>query len=328
MILGLSILLLAGICQGSFGIGYKNFKPFSWEAFWGVYSLYCFIIPLIWCLVNVPDFMAYLTQKPSLTISAIGCGVLWGISAIGFSKAIVYIGMSSVYGLSMGISSIVGSVIPLITSDEKPDKLSLALLATGLLITLIGIAVITKAGIIRDRCKGEAERHPKMRLGILLSLLSGLGSGAMNIGFDRLSEVGRAVTSDGASQTGASAIQWLPVLFGGACAGMLYCAISMSRNQTWHTYIESGCLKRFGILFVTAIVWFAALALYGIASLELGNSGPTIGWIIFNALALIISNLWGLRFGEWKGFTNAKRTLLVGNAILIFAWIFIALSNV
>ena len=35
MVVGFALLFAAGIFQGSFGLGYKNYKPFSWAAFWG-----------------------------------------------------------------------------------------------------------------------------------------------------------------------------------------------------------------------------------------------------------------------------------------------------
>ncbi len=326
MVIGFSILLLACLCQGSFGLGYKNFKPFSWEAFWGIYCFYCLIIPLIWAVILVPDVWVRLTDDIPLTLSASACGVLWGASAICFSKAVSMIGMSLVYGISMGISAIVGSLIPLFTAGELPKTRSLILLIIGLAITLIGIAVITKAGLTKDKELGVSAGG-NMKLGLLFSMISGLGSGAMNIGFDRLSPIGKAVSENVGSDTAASAIQWLPVLAGGAIAGMIFCAISMTKNKTWQTYTKSGGLKRFGILFVTAIVWFIALAAYGIASIKLGTLGPVIGWILFNALALIISNLWGLKIGEWNGCQKAKKVLFSGNAILITSWVFTALSN-
>ena len=48
MLMGIFILVLSGICQGSFGLGYKKYSPLSWEAFWGVYSLFCLIVAAAW----------------------------------------------------------------------------------------------------------------------------------------------------------------------------------------------------------------------------------------------------------------------------------------
>lgn len=336
IMIGFAILLFAGLCQGSFGLGYKNYQPLKWEAFWGVYSLFCVIVPLSWAWIQVPSFVNYLTSAELKHIVVpVLCGAIWGISAVGFSKAVTYIGISLVYGLSMGISAVIGSIIPLLSMENKPSITSIVLLIVGMIVTLAGIAVITKAGIVKIAEQQTVEKDSanqddkagKAKIGLLLAMLSGFGSGAMNIGFDFASPIGNAIMQDGYGETGASAIQWLLVLLGGALAGIIYCIIELSKNKTWASFTYKGSKKRIVILFVTSIVWFAALASYGIATLMLGDMGAVTGWILFNALALIISNLWGIQCGEWKGAKKGKKILLYGNLVLIISWVFIGISN-
>lgn len=336
IMIGFAILLFAGLCQGSFGLGYKNYQPLKWEAFWGVYSLFCVIVPLSWAWIQVPSFVNYLTSADLKHIVVpVLCGAIWGISAVGFSKAVTYIGISLVYGLSMGISAVIGSIIPLLSMENKPSITSIVLLIVGMIVTLAGIAVITKAGIVKIAEQQTVEKDSankddkagKAKIGLLLAMLSGFGSGAMNIGFDFASPIGNAIMQDGYGETGASAIQWLLVLLGGALAGIIYCIIELSKNKTWVSFTYKGSTKRIVTLFVTSIVWFAALASYGIATLMLGDMGAVTGWILFNALALIISNLWGIQCGEWKGAKKGKKILLYGNLVLIISWVFIGISN-
>lgn len=336
IMIGFAILLFAGLCQGSFGLGYKNYQPLKWEAFWGGYSLFCVIVPLSWAWIQVPSFVNYLTSADLKHIVVpVLCGAIWGISAVGFSKAVTYIGISLVYGLSMGISAVIGSIIPLLSMENKPSITSIVLLIVGMIVTLAGIAVITKAGIVKIAEQQTVEKDSankddkagKAKIGLLLAMLSGFGSGAMNIGFDFASPIGNAIMQDGYGETGASAIQWLLVLLGGALAGIIYCIIELSKNKTWVSFTYKGSKKRIVILFVTSIVWFAALASYGIATLMLGDMGAVTGWILFNALALIISNLWGIQCGEWKGAKKGKKILLYGNLVLIISWVFIGISN-
>ncbi|HEX3076049.1 MAG TPA: L-rhamnose/proton symporter RhaT [Lachnospiraceae bacterium] len=366
--IGFIVLLLAGICQGSFGIGYKRYTPLKWEAFWGVYSTFCLIVPLIWTFIQVPDFLVYLRSVDVIyVIIPIFCGILWGITAIGFSKAVDYIGISLVYGLSMGISAVVGSLIPLITMKEKPDRISLLLLIIGMVITLIGIAIITKAGLIKDKevrdksiktnvakegsnlnrkdeqdvtleelngvtsnqlgTPASKKETNRVKLGLILALFSGLGSGAMNVGFNYANPIGKLIMKVGYNEIGASAVQWLLVLFGGSISGIVYCVYKLSVNHTWDSFTKKGAVKRHLILFLTSIVWFTALAAYGISTMLLGNMGSIVGWILFNALALIISNIWGLKAGEWHGAPKAKKVLLMGNTVLLVSWIFTGIAG-
>ena len=325
MWLGIGILLLAGICQGSFGLGYKKYHPLSWEAFWGIYMFFCAVITVVVTFILVPNALDYYRAlKDSELLFSIVCGMLWGISAVGFSKGVDYIGMSLVYGLSMGISSVVGGLLPMIRQKIFLPGKGMFFLILGMVITLAGIGVVTYAGILKERKQeNKSVEKGKFSKGIIMALLSGLGSAAMNMGFDTTG-VGNIARIP---YIQSSAIQWMPVLVGGAFAGIVYCVIQLTKNKTWHTYALKGAIPRFGMLFLTGIVWFLALYLYGIAANTLGRFGTSIGWVVFNALALLISNGWGIKTGEWTGYSLEKKKLFIGNAILIISWFFVALAQ-
>lgn len=309
-----AVLLIAGICQGSFGMGYKRYAPLSWEAFWFIYSLFCLVVSTICTFIVCPNFLGILFGgEASSFIVPFICGMLWGLSTIAFSKSILMIGISLCFGINMGTSAVIGSIIPFFTSGDIHSSNSVIYLVCGIIITIIGIAIITKAGLMKDSKSGYTW------IGIILAFISGLCSGIMNIGFDKASAIVE-FTNNGVM---VSALQWFPVLTGGMIASMIYCIIKLSRNRTWNTFANKGSIGRMGILFLTSIVWYTALILYGIASKLLGNTGNSIGWIIFNALALIVSNLWGLWSGEWKGHKKAKKVLFMGDAVLIIAWLII-----
>lgn len=329
MTIGILVLLLAGVCQGSFGLGYKKYKPFSWEAFWCICSILFSLIPFIWMCIQVPDFMDYFGQASAkILVFPLICGAFWGLTSIGFSKGVDDIGVSLVYGISMGVSAVIGSITPMVVNASYPAPLQFGFLILGIVITLFGIAVITKAGLIKENELSKENISKKnnsgsvMKTGLILALISGFGSGAMNIGFDYTKPI-----TDGLSYIQASSIQWMMVLLGGSVSSAVYCIISISKNKTWHTLTEKGALKEFGKLIITCTVWFIALAAYGTAASMLGDMGPVAGWIIFNALALIISNGWGLKTGEWNGSVKGKRWILYGDAVLILSWVFIGLSN-
>ena len=276
-------------------------------------------------MIQVPDFLTYFQNAPSYKIwIPVLCGAFWGITSIGFTKGVDYIGMSLVYGLSMGISAVIGSITPMIVKQDYPETGKLICLIIGIIITLVGLGVITKAGLIKEQESQlqQKKKESRTKLGIFLAMFSGLGSGAMNIGFDFTS----SLTGD-LNDIQASAIKWILVLAGGATTSAIICMITMWKNRTWHTLTKKGAGKELCILIITCIVWFIALDAYGIASSMIGKMGPVAGWIFFNALALIISNAWGVKTGEWKASHMGKRWLLFGNAILILSWVFVGLSN-
>lgn len=315
---GFLLLFAAGICQGSFGLGYKKYAPYTWAAFWAVYNILCAAVAAAFAGIAAPRLWEVISgYGAAYWVMPLLCGALWGLSAVGFSKGISLIGMSMVYGISMGISTVVGSAVPIFISGNLPEGGSGILFWSGLLLTLAGVAVITAAGVKRDGgMKGSAA-------GMFLAVLSGLGSGAMNVGFSYSGEAGAALASLGCSQAAVSAVRWLPVLAGGCLAGVIWCVCELSVRNEWRSLVLKGSGMRALKLLGVSIVWYAALLLYGLSSDMLGDIGSSIGWILFNSLALIISVLWGIKTGEWKN--KSKKLLFAGCIILIIAWIFIAL---
>lgn len=318
IVYGFIILLVAGLCQGSFGLGYKKYSPFSWAAFWGIYNIMCIITSVCFTWYVAPRLWSIIGEKGiNFFLLPAFCGALWGLSAVCFSKGITKIGMSMVYGISMGISTIVGSIMPMVINHTFPSGIKSAFFFTGLILTLIGVIIITIAGVKRDG--GSVSSLS----GVILAVISGLGSGAMNIGFTLSDSISENFTRLGYSQTALSCAKWLPVLVGGCLMGLLWCIFELFAKHEWNTITEKGSTRRCAVLFGVSIIWYAALILYGISSAMLGNMGSTAGWILFNALALIISVVWGLKTGEWKN--HKKNLLFTGCAVLIAAWVFTAL---
>ena len=329
---GFLVLFIACFFQGSFGLGMKNYKPFSWEAFWTLFSIVgILIIPLTWTWIEVPNFMTYIAETPTnVCIIASVCGFIWGISAIWFGKAIDTIGMSLTYGVNMGVSASLGSLIPLFILGKLPKENVLVLLLIGTIVMLVGVGVITKAGLLKDKeskLNESQTKNEKFMGGMILALLSGLGSAAINIGFTYAGETSQIAISHGVNSVSASLISWVIVLSGGFISNFLYAVTILIKNRTYTNYVAEGSGIAYFKVLITSAIWFAALGFYAKATALLGSLGPVVGWIAFNAVALIISNVWGLKTGEWQGFQKPKKILLYGNFILIISWIIVGVAN-
>lgn len=331
MVQGLLLLLVAGIFQGSFGIGMKKYKPFSWEAFWALFSIIAMVItPLVWTYIEIPDFWKYLTATPaSIFVPAAVCGFFWGVTAIGFGKAIDIIGMSLTYGIAMGVSAAVGSLFPLFTGKEIPDGNFLTGLFIGMAIMILGVIVLTRAGMLKDKESQQIDSHKndKFTIGLVLAFASGLGAAAQNIGFSYAGFTSDLAISDGINGTSASLLGWLIVFSGGFVANFGYALILLIKNKNFSNYTAEGASVGYFKVLITGLMWFAALGIYGKSTFLLGEYGTVVGWIGFNALALVVSNIWGLKDGEWTGYKKPKKVMLIANAILILSWVIIGMVN-
>ncbi|WP_150266904.1 L-rhamnose/proton symporter RhaT [Paenibacillus tepidiphilus] len=333
MVYGFLLLLLACFFQGSFGLGMKKYQPFSWEAFWTIFSLVgILMIPVLWTWIEVPDFFSFIKQTPGDVLwTASICGFIWGISSIMFGKAIDTIGVSLTYGVNMGISASLGSLIPLFIFGNIPAAGSFTVLLIGTAIMLGGVVVITRAGLLKEKMLAAASAGSAtgggLSKGLIIASVAGLGSAAMNIGFSYASEAADIAVAAGTPRISASLISWVITLSGGFVANFVYALVLLIKNRTYRDYVAKGAAMAYVKALATALIWYLALGFYAKATALLGPLGSVVGWLAFNGLSLIISNAWGLKDGEWKGFAAPKKLLLWGNVILILSWIVVGIAN-
>ena len=230
----------------------------------------------------------------------------------------------------MGVASAVGSLIPFFQIENLSVPLiSLVLLGTIIMVT--GVILITIAGLQREKLQniesGEIVKKGYTRLGIIFALTGGFATAAFNIGFNAARPIIDVAVARGASVTNASLLAWIVVFSGGFIINFGYSVFLIFRNKSFKEYRAAGSTKAILKMIVTAVMFFAAIAIYGQGAATMGKLGPVIGWVMFMALALIVSNLWGLKTGEWKNLKKPKNYLLIGNLILIISWIILGFAN-
>lgn len=132
MLAGFIVLMIACLFQGSFGLGMKNYRPFSWEAFWIIFSVIgILLIPILWTGIEVPGFLRYILATPTWVLAiAATCGFLWDISAIWYGKDIDSIGLSLTVDINTGVGCSLGSH-PVIHPGQYPCR-PFAYVATGM----------------------------------------------------------------------------------------------------------------------------------------------------------------------------------------------------
>ncbi len=336
LLLPIVIILFASFFQGSFGLGMKYIEPLAWEAWWLVYALIAMILfPLAWSLVVIPDLSGTIqaTPREALYLAAL-FGFLWGIGGIMFGVSVSYVGVSITYGIVMGLAASMGSIIPLMQMEDAGSNPALPYIITGVVLLLLGVVISAIAGVRRDKLQSSpataqlngGEKN-NFRKGLLIAVASGILSALLNVGFANATPVAAAAEAQGALPRNASLAAWVVVLFGAFVMNALYTLFLLFKNNSWHTYQSDGAGKAYRWAIVTGLFWFAALGVYGQGAALMGKLGPVIGWPILLGFALIISNVWGYRAGEWKGAERPFRLMLVAVAVLITACIVLGAAN-
>ncbi|MBN1362735.1 MAG: hypothetical protein JW993_19205 [Sedimentisphaerales bacterium] len=332
----LVLILLAGLFQGTFGLGMKKFAPLAWEAFWLIFVVVgMVIIPYVSASLVVPDVWGAIQAVPSgdlwLSIILGGC---WGVGALMFGLAINYIGMSLAYGITMSLAAAMGSLIPLFEVEDFATNPAVPWIIAGMVVMVLGVGVLSYAGILREVAQarlGQAVagiRQGKMfYVGLLFAILNGLGAALLNVGFTKASSAADAAELQGALARNASLVAWIIVLFGGFLVNLVYSLLLLLKNKSFASYRLPKAHRGIIAALITSLLWFAALGVYGQGAAIMGDLGPVIGWSMFLALSLVISSLWGLKDGEWKGMKAPLRVLLIGDGVLMISWILLGYAN-
>ena len=315
-VLGLLLLLLAGAMNGSFTLPMKFTRRWAWENTWLAWTIFALgALPPLLTLATVPSLSSVYARAglaPVLTVAAFGAG--WGISQVFFGLAVDAVGIALAFSVILGISTAVGSLIPLIRlHPEKAFTTGGMAILLGILLVLAGVGVCAVAGRMRESALGSGPSgKPSIGRGLIFCTLSGLGSALVNFGLAFGGPLISAAQHAGAAPMWAPNAVWLPLMCAGGVPNLIYCAYLIRKNGTGPRFRVSGTMLYWGLAALMALFWFGSTVLYGVATVELGALGPVLAWPLFMSLIVITASVWGVITGEWRN--TGSRPLAVMSA--------------
>jgi L-rhamnose-H+ transport protein len=333
--LGALIVVLGGLLHGSFAFPMKRLEQrWRWENTWLVYavvSMIAFPIFLAWSTVpRLGEVYSGVSIGRILVVALFGFG--WGLGSTLFGLGISRVGMALAFALILGLTSSVGSLLPLLVTN--PGEIATrrgAILGMGLLLVIGGIVCCSIAGAWRERDqKGAAAVAAKAgaeyRTGLWICFASGILSPMLNIGFVYGQPIQDLAAKLGARADLATNAVWAPALAAGFLANGGYAVYLLNKNKTWNVYRTSGAPIWFWCAAaIMGLIWFGGIATYGVGSASMGPFGKIIGWPVFMAMVIITANVLGALQGEWARTTGRTRGLLWGGiGVLIVAIIVLA----
>lgn len=319
IILGLLIIAIGSFCQSSSYVPIKRVKDWSWESFWLVQGVFAWLVfPLLGALLAVPSghsLMEAYSANPKYALLSILFGVLWGVGGLTFGLSMRYLGVALGQSISLGTCAALGTILtPLFMGT--PGDLTMPVLI-GVVVTLIGIAIIGIAGGMRSKMVGETVKEFNFGKGITVALIAGLMSACFSIGLGFGSTLCFAETPE--------IYRTLPATFlvtlGGFVTNALYCLWQNHRNKTFGDYGKISLYVN-NILFcaLAGLLWYSQFFGLALGKGFLVGSATllTFSWCILMSLNVTFSNVWGIILHEWKGTTAKTKTVLViGLVVLI-----------
>ncbi|MBQ1958085.1 MAG: L-rhamnose/proton symporter RhaT [Alistipes sp.] len=327
IVFGLLIIAVGAFCQSSSYVPINKIKKWSWESYWFVQGVFAWLVfPFLGALLAVPDghslFELY-TAYPKESLLTAVFGMLWGVGGLTFGLSMRYLGVALGQSIALGTCAGLGTILtPLFLG--RPGDLTSAVIS-GVVATLLGIAIIGVAGHMKSQSLSEEEKQKAVKdfnftKGIAVALLAGFMSACFSIGlgFGEPLNFGDA-TADIYKTLPAT----LMVTMGGFLTNAAYCLYQNMRNKSFSDYQQSDLWAN-NLLFcaLAGALWYSQFFGLSLGKGFLTDSPSllTFSWCILMALNVVFSNVWGIILKEWKG-CSAKTilVLLAGIAVLILS---------
>ncbi len=326
IVIGLLIIAAGAFCQSSSYVPINKVKSWSWESFWIVQGTFAWLVlPLIGAQLAVPEghgLFELICMSPKDAAMTMMYGALWGVGGLTFGLSMRYLGVALGQSIALGTCAGLGTILaPVFTGRMSELTTSVVI---GVIVTLVGIAIIGVAGSMKSSLLSEEEKREAVKdfnfgKGITVALLAGFMSACFNIGL----AAGSELRFEGVNEMYATLPATFLVTLGGFCTNAVYCFYQNGKNNTWSDY-GKGNVWGNNLLFclLAGALWYSqffGLSL-GKGFLTSSPSLTTYAFCILMALNVTFSNLWGIILKEWKGCKPSTIAVLVlGLAVLILS---------
>lgn len=318
IIIGLLIIAIGSFCQSSSYVPIKRVKDWSWESFWLVQGLFAWLVfPLLGAMLAVPSghtLMEAYSANLTAALLAILFGVLWGIGGLTFGLSMRYLGVALGQSISLGTCAGLGTILtPLFLG--KPGDLTMPVIV-GVVVTLLGIAIIGIAGNMRAKTAGETVKDFNFGKGITVALIAGVMSACFSIGLG----FGSSLCFENTPEIYRTLPATFLVTLGGFFTNAVYCLWQNGKNKTFSDYGKTSLYLN-NILFcaLAGLLWYSQFFGLALGKGFLVSSATllTFSWCILMSLNVTFSNVWGIILKEWQGTTFKTKTVLVAGLIVL-----------
>lgn len=329
--LGLATIVFSGMLIASFAAPMKLSREWSWENTWFIYAtLALMAIPLALVLWAIPHPIVFYAAIPLRTLlPPVLFGLGWGIAQVTFGLSIARVGMAMAFAIVVGLSSLLGSVIPL-AAFHPGDLVSRpgAVLLASAVFLFAGLAVYVSADRKRDAsARGTSASATVYLNGVLLCVFTGCFGSMINMGFVFGSGIAQQAVRQGIPAESATLSVWAVVLAAGYLPNLGYTLFLLKKNHSFGLFRRSFA-REFMLAFAAAFLWLFGMLGYGIGAGEMGKYGNSIGFAVFMAVMLLWSSALGVIAGEWKSASSvAKMRMRAGLALIIVAMSVLGIST-
>jgi L-rhamnose-H+ transport protein len=250
------------------------------------------------------------------------------------------IGIGLNFAIALGLSTAVGSLVPLIAFHPEQLFTTKGLtVECGIAVVLLGIIVCAVAGQNKERQlaptvdganqsdNAPGVRSARFKIGLLFAVIAGIGSPFLNFGLAFGGPLLTRAAAQGATAASQSNVIWPPMLTATLFPYLAYCTYLWRKNGSFRLFTQPETKSYWVFGALMGVLWMSSIAIFGTASATMAEMGPVLGWPLFMSAIIITSNVWGFATGEWRRVRpGVILTVSVGMLLLILGFCILAWS--
>lgn len=314
----------------------KKVKGWAWQTYWLTQALVCWLLlPIIVAFITIPQLMTVLEQAPgSAMYRSFLLGMAYGIGGTAFGIAIRYVGFSLTYAIAVGISCVLGTLLPPLVNGTLDDVLrsnGSEYIVSGVVMGAIGIGLCGMAGRSKEKDIEKGKNNASqfsLAKGLPLCLLAGVLSALYGFSLDQGQPIAEVAAQYGAGNFQGNVI-YLFSNSGAFVTTLLYCLYLHTKEKTFGQYASGGSGLGLNYLMsaLTGLLWYGQFFFYGLGHVRMGNYKFT-SWAIHMIMLVLFSNIAGLILKEWRDCSIRTRQLLaIALLVLVAAVLILTYGN-
>ncbi len=320
---------LGAACAASFYAPIEKVKKWSWETTWAVAGFFSWILlPIGFSLILLPRFGAFYASFPAhLLLKVALFGAMWGVGNVSYGLTMRHLGMSLGIGVAIGVTLVVGTLVPPLLHGQAATLFhtqSGLFTMAGILVALLGVAIVSWAGHLKERQLGAEVKEFNLALGLTLAVLCGIFSSGFSFGLDAATPMRSAALRLGISPLYARLPSYVFIMGGGAVVNLAYCFIRLGAlkklslradlRQPGPTLAKNAAMAAAG-----GIMWYFQFFFYAWGEANIPVRLAYVNWMLHMSIYVLCGALVGLALGEWKGVTSRPLRLLWTGVLVIIA---------
>jgi L-rhamnose-H+ transport protein len=329
IITGIAWHMVGAASAASFYAPISKVRRWTWESTWAVAGIFSWVLlPIVVSAVLLPDMHAfYGSLDSSVVLRTLLFGCMWGVGNVSYGLTMRYLGMSLGIGVAIGVTLVVGTLIPPLIHGQAAALLTTRsgmLTLLGIVVALCGIVIVSIAGHRKEIALGSEIREFDVKKGLLLAILCGIFSSGMSFAIDAARPIQASALLVGVKPLYSALPSYVIIMGGGGLVNFIYCFSRLRFKQ--ELSIKADLAQPAPILFKNAslaatagIMWYLQFFFYAWGAASIPAAFGYVNWMLHMSGYVLFGGIVGLALGEWAGVGPKPVRLLWAGMLVIIA---------